>query len=133
MENWQVILYDTMRADINKLLIVVYYISWSFIGNFILLNLFLAILIDSFLEEKDEEDEEKHKEELKNEDADKKKKKNSKKKQKQKKKEKSKESEVEENKSGDSNEDNDDFDDMDEGEKMKIFAQTGLAKGDKAT
>ncbi len=28
-----------------------YYISWIFIGNFILLNLFLAILIDAFGEE----------------------------------------------------------------------------------
>ena len=27
------------------------YIAWIFIGNFILLNLFLAILLDSFLEE----------------------------------------------------------------------------------
>jgi hypothetical protein len=29
------------------------YIAWIFIGNFILLNLFLAILLDSFLEEDD--------------------------------------------------------------------------------
>jgi hypothetical protein len=32
------------------------YIAWIFIGNFILLNLFLAILLDSFLEEDDEEE-----------------------------------------------------------------------------
>ena len=31
-----------------KTVIAIYYISWIFIGNFILLNLFLAILIDSF-------------------------------------------------------------------------------------
>lgn len=31
------------------------YILWIFIGNFILLNLFLAILLDSFLEEGGEE------------------------------------------------------------------------------
>lgn len=43
-----------MRGDINKLIISVYYISWIFLGNFILLNLFLAILLDSFLEEEDE-------------------------------------------------------------------------------
>lgn len=30
--------------------------SWIFIGNFILLNLFLAILLDGFLCEDDEED-----------------------------------------------------------------------------
>jgi hypothetical protein len=32
-----------------------YYVSWIFIGNFILLNLFLAILLDGFLCEDDEE------------------------------------------------------------------------------
>ena len=46
-----------MRGDINKYLISLYYIAWIFMGNFILLNLFLAILLDSFLEE-DEESEE---------------------------------------------------------------------------
>ena len=30
---------------------------WIFLGNFILLNLFLAILLDSFLEEDEENDE----------------------------------------------------------------------------
>jgi hypothetical protein len=35
---------------------VVYYVSWIFIGNFILLNLFLAILLDGFLAEDDEEE-----------------------------------------------------------------------------
>jgi hypothetical protein len=38
------------------MLITVYFISWIFLGNFILLNLFLAILLDSFLEEGEEED-----------------------------------------------------------------------------
>ena len=46
-----------MRSDVNKGLISVYYITWIFIGNFILLNLFLAILLDSFLEEKDQNEE----------------------------------------------------------------------------
>lgn len=37
-----------------KALTAVYYVSWIFIGNFILLNLFLAILIDAFeAEERD--------------------------------------------------------------------------------
>jgi len=58
MENWQVVLYDSMRDDQDKTIAAFYYISWIFIGNFILLNLFLAILLDSFLEEDDEEDEE---------------------------------------------------------------------------
>ena len=60
MENWQSVLYDSMRGDLNKFIVAVFYIAWIFIGNFILLNLFLAILLDSFLEEEEdtEEDEE---------------------------------------------------------------------------
>ena len=34
----------------------VYFIVWIFIGNFVLLNLFLAILLDSFNTEKNESD-----------------------------------------------------------------------------
>jgi len=54
MENWQTVLFVTMRN--NKTAIKPFgtcamYIAWIFIGNFILLNLFLAILLDSFLEE----------------------------------------------------------------------------------
>ena len=56
MENWISVLYDSMRGDVNKLMICVFYITWIFLGNFILLNLFLAILLDSFLV--DEEGEE---------------------------------------------------------------------------
>ena len=37
-------------------MVAIFYVSWIFIGNFILLNLFLAILLDSFLEENDEEE-----------------------------------------------------------------------------
>ena len=43
-----------MRSDIYKSIIAIYYISWIFLGNFILLNLFLAILLDSFLTEDEE-------------------------------------------------------------------------------
>ena len=56
MENWQTVLYVTMRNNnVNKFVTSGIYIAWIFIGNFILLNLFLAILLDSFLEEDDEE------------------------------------------------------------------------------
>ena len=65
MENWHSVLYASMRAArgsmIAKTITAVYYISWIFIGNFILLNLFLAILIDGFAEadkEDQQEDEE---------------------------------------------------------------------------
>ena len=58
MENWQTVMYDSMRAARGsiflKSLTALYYISWIFIGNFILLNLFLAILIDSFTSEETE-------------------------------------------------------------------------------
>ena len=39
---------------IFKTITSIYYISWIFIGNFILLNLFLAVLIDAFAEEDEE-------------------------------------------------------------------------------
>lgn len=55
MENWQAVLFDTMRSETNKFVIAIFYVAWIFLGNFILLNLFLAILLDSFLVE-DEED-----------------------------------------------------------------------------
>jgi hypothetical protein len=45
-----------MRSEkIGMLAPVFYYVSWIFIGNFILLNLFLAILLDGFLTEDDED------------------------------------------------------------------------------
>ena len=58
MENWQFVMYDSMRSargsTFLKSLTAVYYVSWIFIGNFVLLNLFLAILIDSFESEETE-------------------------------------------------------------------------------
>ena len=59
MENWQTVLYDTMYfSGLPRAVIAIYLISWIFIGNFILLNLFLAILLDSFIAEEEEEEEE---------------------------------------------------------------------------
>lgn len=37
-----------MGSDVNKGISVIYFVSCIFIGNFMLLNLFLAILLDSF-------------------------------------------------------------------------------------
>ena len=54
MENWQTVLFQSMRGDLSEYIVSVYYIAWIFLGNFILLNLFLAILLDSFLEEEEE-------------------------------------------------------------------------------
>ena len=51
---------ELYRSSVSKIISTVFLISWIFIGNFILLNLFLAILLDGFEmdEEEDEFDEE---------------------------------------------------------------------------
>lgn len=56
-ENWNSILYDCLWADVTPFITIPYMISWIFIGNFMLLNLFLAILLDAFSEEDEEEKE----------------------------------------------------------------------------
>lgn len=47
-------MFESMRASrgslVMKSITAIYYVTWIFIGNFILLNLFLAIVIDSFSE-----------------------------------------------------------------------------------
>ena len=59
MENWQQVLQDSFygQSSDRNLLSVAYFMLWIFLGNFILLNLFLAILLDSFLENSEEIDE----------------------------------------------------------------------------
>ena len=44
------------RSDVSKFFSTIFLISWIFIGNFILLNLFLAILLDGFESGEDEEE-----------------------------------------------------------------------------
>ena len=48
IENWNDILLLAYRTDVNIFLTALYLISWIFIGNFVFLNLFLAILLDGF-------------------------------------------------------------------------------------
>ena len=48
IENWNDVLYLGIRSGVNPVLTTVYLISWIFIGNYIFLNLFLAILLDGF-------------------------------------------------------------------------------------
>ena len=48
MENWNDILTTTMISSVNKFLTIIFLISWIFIGNYTLLNLFLAILLEGF-------------------------------------------------------------------------------------
>lgn len=55
-ENWNTVLFDSMRSpEVGQVVPVIYLVSWIFIGNYILLNLFLAILLDGFVAEDDEE------------------------------------------------------------------------------
>jgi len=40
-----------MRSSIHPAITSIYMISWIFIGNYVFLNLFLAILLDGFVAE----------------------------------------------------------------------------------
>jgi hypothetical protein len=57
LENWPVVMYDAMRSSAGEGS-AVYFIIWIFLGNFILLNLFLAILLDNFSISGDKENQE---------------------------------------------------------------------------
>jgi hypothetical protein len=48
LENWQEILIIGKRSDVIEGVVVGYLVLWIFIGNYIFLNLFLAILLDGF-------------------------------------------------------------------------------------
>lgn len=44
IEDWFIVLYDAMRIDKTY---CIYFIACLFIGNIVLLNLFIAVLLDS--------------------------------------------------------------------------------------
>jgi len=48
LENWTDVLYNCMRSNVNNLFSIVVLVLWIFMGNFVFLNLFLAILLDGF-------------------------------------------------------------------------------------
>jgi Ion transport protein len=55
-ENWNNVLFQNMpqfykasQATYSYAIVSLYLISWMFIGTFVLLNLFLAIIVDAFL------------------------------------------------------------------------------------
>lgn len=48
MENWNDILVSSMRSKVNKGVSLIFFISWIFVGNYVLLNLFTAVLLDGF-------------------------------------------------------------------------------------
>jgi len=52
-ENWQVVLFDTLRSTVNKGLTMIYHIGWMTVGNTILLNLLMGIMLDSMAEEEE--------------------------------------------------------------------------------
>ncbi|CAD8085687.1 unnamed protein product [Paramecium sonneborni] len=65
LENWNSILYDLLQQPVSWIITMIYLIAWIFIGSYVLLNLFLASLLDQFeaeylrehnLENKDQED-----------------------------------------------------------------------------
>lgn len=55
IENWQSLLYDTMSSSKGPAS-AFFLVSWVLLGNFILLNLFLAIVLDAFTSEETEEE-----------------------------------------------------------------------------
>ena len=54
MEGWQFIMFDWMRSSTNNIISLIYILSWIFLGNYMLINLILAIIMDSFSEEDEE-------------------------------------------------------------------------------
>ena len=55
-ENWPEFLFLFFRSSVSKFLFLPYLICWIFIGNYIFLNLFLALLLDEFTSDDAEED-----------------------------------------------------------------------------
>jgi hypothetical protein len=51
LENWPDILIMCLRSSVPTPITIIFFVSWIFFGNYILLNLFLAILLDSFTSE----------------------------------------------------------------------------------
>jgi hypothetical protein len=55
IENWNDILLLAFRSNVNFALSLIYLTSWIFIGNWIFLNLFLALLLDGFANEEEDD------------------------------------------------------------------------------
>ena len=54
MENWPDVLYSAVRSEMGYFGLVFFFL-WIFLGNFLILNMFLAILLESFSEPQEEE------------------------------------------------------------------------------
>ena len=55
MENWHFNMYESMRTKNYKFITGAYYIAWIFIGNFVILNLLLSVIMDGFAAQDEEE------------------------------------------------------------------------------
>lgn len=55
VENWNNTYFNCFYGPSNEFVIAIYFISCIFIGNWMLLNLFLAILLDSFQDVEEED------------------------------------------------------------------------------
>ncbi|CAD8079150.1 unnamed protein product [Paramecium primaurelia] len=51
LENWSSILWDLLVQDVSAFITIPYLVFWIMIGNYVFLNLFLAILLENFEEE----------------------------------------------------------------------------------
>jgi len=57
IENWHILQYFSMRAQI-PVFVALFYVSWIFIGNYVLLNLFLVLVLDAFSGSEDDSNKE---------------------------------------------------------------------------
>ncbi len=48
IENWNDLLTASLRGNAEIISTLIYFIVWIFIGNYVFLNLFLAILLEGF-------------------------------------------------------------------------------------
>ena len=48
LENWPTLLYQALNSSNSMVLTILYFFLWIFLGNYVLLNLFLAVLLDGF-------------------------------------------------------------------------------------
>jgi len=45
------VLYELLFSDVNNSLVIIYLLMWIFIGNYVLLNLLMASLLNYFEDE----------------------------------------------------------------------------------
>ncbi|CAD8122811.1 unnamed protein product [Paramecium sonneborni] len=51
LENWNSLLYELLLQPLSPVITMIYLVFWIMIGNYVFLNLFLAILLENFEEE----------------------------------------------------------------------------------